>query len=267
MDVLRILAIDAVTVVIAFTTLWAICSAIRDVTMVDAWWALGMALLALATFVQMDVATDRRVLLLGLCALWAVRLGGYLFWRWRDHGPDRRYVRMMEKAQEKRGWGYARASFWLVFVTQAPLQFIVALPVMLGQIQAAPVALGTLAYIGAGLALFGIAFESIGDLQLTLFRKDPANTGKVLNTGLWRYTRHPNYFGDACVWWGLYLIGAETTLGIWAIPGPILLTWTLMKWSGAPTLEFRMRKTKPQYADYIATTSGFVPWPPKRAKG
>jgi steroid 5-alpha reductase family enzyme len=264
MEVLKILAIDAVTVVIAFTTLWAICASIRDVTMVDAWWALGMALLAVATFVQMDVATDRRVLLSVLCAVWAVRLGGYLFWRWRDHGPDRRYVRMMEKAEEKRGWSYARASFWLVFVTQAPLQFIVALPVMLGQIQADPVALGPLAYIGAALAVFGIVFESIGDWQLTVFRKNSANAGQVLQTGLWRYTRHPNYFGDACVWWGLFLIGAETPLGWLAIPGPILLTWTLMKWSGAPTLEFRMRKTKPGYAEYIARTSGFVPWPPKR---
>ena len=116
-----------------------------------------------------------------------------------------------------------------------------------------------------GVAIFGIVFESIGDWQLTVFRKNPANAGQVLSTGLWRYTRHPNYFGDACVWWGLFLIGAETSLGWLAIPGPILLTWTLMKWSGAPTLEFRMRKTKPGYAEYIARTSGFVPWPPKRA--
>lgn len=264
MDILQILSVNALTVVVAFTAMWAICASIRDVTMVDAWWALGMALLAFATFVQLGGGTDRRVLLLSLCAIWAFRLGGYLFWRWRDHGPDRRYVRMMEKVKEKRGWSYGKASFWLVFATQAPLQFIVALPVMLGMIQAEPTALGTLAYAGAAVAVFGIVFESIGDWQLTRFRKNPANQGKVLSTGLWRYTRHPNYFGDACVWWGLFLIGAETALGWWALPGPLLLTWTLMKWSGAPTLEFRMRKTKPDYADYIARTSGFVPWPPKR---
>lgn len=266
MEVFQILAINALTVVVAFTLLWAICASIRDVTMVDAWWSLGMALMALATFLQLGGGTDRRLLLLGLCSLWAIRLGGYLFWRWRDHGPDRRYVRMMEKAKESRGWSYGRASFWLVFVTQAPLQFIVALPAMLGQIPAEPVELGTLAYIGAALALFGILFESIADWQLTRFRKNPANQGKVLSTGLWHYTRHPNYFGDACLWWGLFLIGAETSLGWLALPGPLLLTWTLMKWSGAPTLEFRMRKTKPDYVDYIERTSGFFPWPPKRAR-
>ena len=266
MEAFQILAINALTVVVAFTLLWAICASIRDVTMVDAWWSLGMALMALATFLQLGGGTDRRVLLLGLCSLWAIRLGGYLFWRWRDHGPDRRYVRMMEKAKEARGWSYGRASFWLVFATQAPLQFIVALPAMLGQIPPEPVELGTLAYIGATLALFGILFESIADWQLTRFRKNPANQGKVLSTGLWHYTRHPNYFGDACLWWGLFLIGAETSLGWLALPGPLLLTWTLMKWSGAPTLEFRMRKTKPDYVAYIERTSGFFPWPPKRAR-
>jgi len=86
----------------------------------------------------------------------------------------------------------------------------------------------------------------------------------VLSTGLWRYTRHPNYFGDACTWWGLLLIAAETPYGLFAIPGPLLLTWTLMKWSGAPTLEYRMQKTRPDYVRYMETTSGFVPWPPKR---
>ncbi|WP_172840809.1 DUF1295 domain-containing protein [Allosphingosinicella indica] len=264
MDVAGLLAVNFAVVVAAFILLWIVCTAIRDVTMVDAWWAVGMALLALTTWLQLDAPGERATLILLLTAIWAFRLGGFLFWRWRDHGPDRRYVKLLAKAEANKGWGFAKASFLLVFATQAPLQFIVALPAQLGQIPAEPAALGTLAYVGAAVAVAGILFETIGDWQLTRFRKNPANEGKVLSTGLWRYTRHPNYFGDAMVWWGIFLIGAETALGWWALPGPVLLTWTLMKWSGAPTLEFRMRKTKPDYVRYIETTSGFVPWPPKR---
>lgn len=264
MQIVQVLAVNIAVVCAVFLALWGLCLKWKDVTIVDSYWAVGMAILALSTFLQFD-PSPRRWLLLSLCALWAVRLGGYLFWRWRDHGPDRRYVRMMEKAQEQRGWGFAKASLLLVFVTQAPLQFVVALPVQLGQISDEPAALGLLAWTGAGLALFGIAFESIADMQLTAFRKNPDNAGKVLSTGLWAYTRHPNYFGDACVWWGLYLIAAETAIGLFSIVGPLLLTWTLMKWSGAPTLEYRMRKTKPGYVEYIERTSGFFPWPPKKA--
>lgn len=264
MDLITILGVNAAASASAMGLLWLICLKLRDVTVVDSWWSLGMLLLATTTFLQLGDPTPRRWLLLALCALWAVRLGGYLFWRWRDHGPDRRYQSMLGKVEAQKGWGFAKASLLLVFLTQAPLQFIVALPVQLGQVQPEP-ALGVVAYAGAALAVFGVIFESIGDWQLTRFRKNPDSKGKVLNTGLWRYTRHPNYFGDACVWWGLYLIAAETPLGLWALPGPVLLTWTLMKWSGAPTLEHRLKKTRPEYADYIARTSGFVPWPPKKA--
>ena len=111
----------------------------------------------------------------------------------------------------------------------------------------------------------GIAFESVGDAQLAAFKRDPANRGKVLDTGLWRYTRHPNYFGDACVWWGLYLIAAETGPGLWSIAGPLFLTWTLTRWSGIGVTEKAIHKSRPGYADYVNRTSAFIPWPPKRA--
>jgi steroid 5-alpha reductase family enzyme len=237
----------------------------KDVTVVDSFWALGMVIMAASTFVQATGPLARRAMLLGLCALWGLRLGGYLIWRWRDHGPDRRYKSLLGKAQAHKGWSFAKASLLLVFATQAPLLFIVSLPVQLGQMARAPATLGPIAWIGAALTLFGVAFESLGDWQLTHFRRNPASAGEVLETGLWRYTRHPNYFGDACAWWGLYLIAAETGPGLWALPGPLLLTWTLMKWSGVPTVEGRLRRTRPGYADYVRRTSGFVPWPPKRA--
>jgi len=109
-------------------------------------------------------------------------------------------------------------------------------------------------------------FESIGDHQMTAFKSDPANHGKVMDRGLWRYTRHPNYFGDSCTWWGLYLIAAETSLGAWSIIGPVLLTWTLIKWSGAALLERRLRQSRPGYEEYLRRTSAFIPWPPIKSR-
>lgn len=259
---LLILAINAAILVVTFIAAWLICLKLRDVTPIDSLWAIGMVVMALASFLHTQGDPTRKVLLLGLCALWGVRLGGYLLWRWRDHGPDRRYQTMFAKAQETKGWGFAKASLLMVFATQAPLLFIVCLPVQLGQIDAGP-PVGVIGIAGTAIALIGIAFETIGDAQLTRFRRDSANAGQVMDRGLWRYTRHPNYFGDACTWWGLYLIAAETTTGLWALPGPVLLTWTLMKWSGVPTTEGRMKRKKPGYDDYVRRTSGFVPWWPK----
>ncbi len=264
MTLTALLATNALILAACFVLLWAICLKTRDVTPVDSFWAFGMVVMAVTTYFLTDGLPARKILLVALCAAWGLRLGGYMIWRWRDHGTDRRYAALLGKAHEKRGWGFAKASALLVFATQAPLLFIVCLPVQLGQIAETP-PLGMLAYAGAALCVFGILFESIGDLQLVRFKRDPANQGKVMRSGLWRYTRHPNYFGDACAWWGMYLVSAETAPGVWAFFGPALLTWTLIKWSGAPTVERTMRKTKPDYADYIARTSGFVPMPPRKA--
>jgi steroid 5-alpha reductase family enzyme len=120
-----------------------------------------------------------------------------------------------------------------------------------------------MAWVGAAIALIGILFESIGDWQLRRFREDPASKGKVLDTGLWRYTRHPNYFGDTCTWWGIWLVAAETGPGRWTIVGPILLTFLLMKWSGVPLLEKGLKKNRPGYEDYLRKTPAFFPWFPK----
>ena len=172
---------------------------------------------------------------------------------------------MMGKAQAERGWSFAKSSLLLVFALQAPLQFLVCLPVQLGQI-APTLALGPLAFAGVALAVVGIVFESVGDAQLVAFKAKAENKGKVLDTGLWRYTRHPNYFGDACVWWGLYLIAADTGwIGALSIVGPILITFLLTKWSGVPTVEGRMRRKRPDYEAYVQRTSSFIPMPPKKA--
>ena len=220
-------------------------------------------MVAITTFAQTGGVTPRRLVLTGICAAWALRLGGYMLWRWRHYGPDRRYVRMLDKAQAERGWGYAHAAFRLVFLLQMPLLWIVCLPVQLGQISPQPLQLGPVAIAGAFIAVFGLAFESVADWQLVWFKNNPENHGQVMDRGLWRYTRHPNYFGDACVWWGLWLVAAESGVGLFAIVGPLFLTFTLTRWSGMPTVEGRLRRHKPAYEDYARRTSAFIPWPPR----
>jgi len=246
-----------------FTILWLINLRTRDPSFIDSWWALGMVVTAWATFLFVGHTGAHATLLTVLCSLWGLRLGFYLLWRWRKQGSDRRYVTMMGLAQKERGWGYARASLLLVFALQLPLQFIVSLPVQLGQMGDVAT-LGPVAWAGAALTVFGILFESVGDFQLVAFKADPANAGQVLQTGLWRYTRHPNYFGDACVWWGLWLIAVDAGLGLWSMPGPILITTLLTRWSGVPTVEGRMRRKRPQYEAYVQRTSPFIPMLPKK---
>jgi len=263
MSVSTVLGVNALVLVATFLIGWLVALKLRDVTFVDSLWAIGMVVMAWSTFMQTRGDPGRQLMLVALCTIWGLRLGGFLLIRWRRHGADRRYEKIFANAQATRGWGFAKASLVLVFATQAPLLFIVCLPVQLGQIDGGP-AVGRLALVGALVALIGIVFETVGDAQLTRFRRNPANEGKVMERGLWRYTRHPNYFGDACTWWGLYLIAAESTTGLWALPGPVLLTWTLMKWSGVPTTEGRMKRKKPGYEAYVRRTSGFVPWLPKR---
>lgn len=265
MDVTQILLVNVAVVGACFLVLWLISIRLKDPSFVDSWWALGMVVITWTTFIFTGGRGPHASALTILCTIWGLRLGLHLLWRWRKDGPDRRYVVMMGKAETERGWSFAKASMLLVFALQAPLQFVVCLPTQLGQVTATST-LGPLAWIGVGVAVIGIAFESIGDFQLARFRADPANSGKVLATGLWRYTRHPNYFGDACLWWGLYLIAAETGwVGIASIPGPILITFLLTKWSGVPTIEGRMRRKRPDYEAYVQRTSGFIPLPPKRA--
>jgi steroid 5-alpha reductase family enzyme len=247
----------------AVLLLWLYAVHIRDVSFIDAFWAFGMVMLGVASFMQTDEGDPlRRRVLLVLCALWGLRLANHLFARWQAHGEDPRYKKILAHTMETKGWGWPKAALVMVFAMQGPLLFIVCLPVQLGQVSDAP--MGWLGGLGVIFALIGIAFETIGDKQLNAFRADPANRGKVLDTGLWRYTRHPNYFGDACTWWGLYLIAAEANPGMWALPGPLLLTWLLTKLSGVPMLERSLKKSRPGYADYVARTSGFFPLPPRK---
>jgi steroid 5-alpha reductase family enzyme len=231
-----------------------------DPSYVDGLWGLGFVLVALASVPQTGGDAPRRALLVGLTAAWGLRLGGYLLWRWRRNGPDPRYQRML-----RRNRGNQALFLWTrVFLTQSALLTVVALPVQLGQVYDRR--LTPLNLVGAAVALFGIVFETVADAQLTRFRGDPTNQGQVMDRGLWRYTRHPNYFGEACVWWGLGGLAVVNAPTVAALLGPLVITVLLLKWSGAGPLESQLKRTKPQYADYIRRTSGFVPLPPKTVK-
>ncbi len=262
MSILALLFVNALITALCFFVLWLIACRLKDASFIDSWWALGIVLTALVSFMNSQSGSAHAIALTVLCTLWGVRLGGYLLWRWLTQGKDRRYATLLGKAQSQKNWSFAKASFWMVFALQAPLQFIVSLPVQIGQM-APPSPLGVLAWLGVAIALTGVAFETIGDWQLTRFRAEPANAGKVMDRGLWRYTRHPNYFGDACLWWGLFFIAADTLTGIWSLPGPLLITILLVKYSGIPTVEGHLTKRRVGYSEYVRRTSSFIPWPPK----
>jgi len=265
MEIAELLLMNAAITAACFFVLWRIAVIIRDPSFVDSWWALGMVVIAFASLDITHGPKPHGLILTGLCAAWGVRLGTYLLWRWRKQGPDRRYKTMMGKAEAEKGWSFEVASLRLVFALQAPLLFIVCLPVQLGQ-RGVDGPLGPVGIAGMALTVMGIGFETIADSQLAAFKGDPDNAGKVLDTGLWRYTRHPNYFGDLCVWWGLYLIAAETGIaGILSIAGPILITFLLTRWSGIPTVEGRLRRRRPEYEAYVQRTSSLIPMPPKKA--
>ena len=260
------LLVNAGVLLAVVLVLWAISGRIDDVSFIDSFWGAGMALMAFTSWMQVDERGLLTHLLLAMTAAWGLRLGIYLLRRWRSEGEDKRYERMLRKDREK--GRFAFAALTKIWLGQAVLLFLVSSPAQVGILasdEATEAGLLTLA--GIALYLVGIFFEWVGDWQLSRFKADPANKGEVMDKGLWHYTRHPNYFGDACVWWGIWLVVASVSLevALWTVAGPIFLTFTLVKWSGAALLEKSMKHTRPGYEEYKQRTSAFVPLPPKKS--
>lgn len=250
----------------AFLLLWFLSLRLRDASIVDIFWGLGFVQIAIIACALGGGYAWRKLLITGLTVLWGLRLGGYLLWRNAGRGEDSRY-QAMRRQHGERFW---LASLYMVFGLQAALMWIVSLPVQVAQLGPTPDHLTALDGLGAVLWALGLTFESAGDLQLARFKSDPAHHGKVMDRGLWRYTRHPNYFGDACVWWGLFLIALPTPHGVWTIVGPALMTLFLMRVSGVALLERKLVRSRPEYRDYMQRTSAFFPRLPKsdeRAEG
>lgn len=245
----------------AFVVLWIASLVLRDASIVDIFWGPGFALIALVAAWVADGSLARRLLLLAMVTAWGLRLGLHLYRRNWGHGEDFRYQRM----RAHHGPRFPIVSLATVFGLQAGLQWIVSLPVQIAMLAPEP-GLGALDLLGVVVFAVGLAFETIGDRQLTRFRADPANRGRVLDTGLWAWTRHPNYFGDAVVWWGLFTVALATPYGWLGVVGPALMTFLLRRVSGVALLERSLVKTKPGYREYVERTPAFFPWPPRRPR-
>jgi len=245
---------------VAAVLTWLASVPLRNVSIVD---LTGIVLIALAAWAYALAAPQtgpREVLVLALVSLWMLRLSGYINWRNRGHGEDRRYQAIRARNQPH----FAFKSLYLVFGLQAVLAWIIAWPLMAAL--AGPEPLGWLDALGLALWMAGFAFEAMADQQLARFKADPANAGQVMDRGLWRYSRHPNYFGECCLWWGLWLI-ALAAGGAWTLISPLLMTLLLLKVSGVALLEQDIGERRPAYRDYIARTSAFLPWPPRPLAG
>jgi len=243
----------AVIVALALVT-WVFSIFKRDVSIVDSLWSI-LFLAATVVYVgQVELPAPRAQLLLLLVAAWALRLAIYLAARNWGEPEDRRYQKIRARNQPH----FAFKSLYIVFLLQGLLAWIVSLPLLAASTSSA--ALVWLDYVGVAIVIIGLFFEAIGDWQLSRFKSDPANKGKVMNQGLWRYTRHPNYFGECCLWWGFYLL-ALAAGGWWSAAGPLLMTVLLLRVSGVALLEGDIAERRPDYRRYIETTNAFIPGP------
>ncbi len=270
MSIPTVMGVALGAIAVSMLALWLISIPLQDVSFIDCFWPIGFLVVTAAVYLVFQPANPNALILLLLCAVWSLRLGIYLFSRWRREGMDGRYQALVNKAEGNVHLFTLRK----VFMLQGGMMFIVSLPLQLGQLPNDPpwlavqmLGVSPLVWLGIALALLGIIFETVGDAQLARFKADPANEGTVLDTGLWRYTRHPNYFGDCCVFWGFYLIACDNGIGALSLPGALVITWLLTRWSGAALLERRMQRSKPEYADYVRRTPAFIPGAPKSPQG
>jgi steroid 5-alpha reductase family enzyme len=243
---------------VAGTLLWLLSLRMRDTSIVDiAWGPFFLLQAAVYAALRPEGFDGRQLLVLGLVAVWAVRLATHIAARHAGKGEDERYARW----RRQHGDAWPVRSLFQVFWLQGLLAWMIAAPVLVAM--SATDGWGPLDVIGTAVWVVGFGFEAIGDYQLTAFIRDPGNKGRTMQSGLWRYTRHPNYFGDATAWWGLWIIAAGVG-GWWTLFAPIVMTVLLVRVSGAGLLEQTITDRRPDYAEYLRTTSAFIPLPPKR---
>jgi steroid 5-alpha reductase family enzyme len=254
--------LDIGLVVLALMTLmWLISLYLKNSSIVDIFWGTGFVIIAWTTFfLTPDGSIPRKILLSSLVTLWGLRLSIHIFIRNHAKPEDFRY-QVWRKAAGTAWWW---RSFFKVFLLQGVLMWIISTPLLAAQLSNQP--LFWLDYLAIPVWLIGFFFETAGDGQLARFKADPANKGKILDTGVWRYTRHPNYFGDSTQWWAYFLIAAAAG-GWWTVFSPIIMTILLMRVSGVTLLEKSLREAKPGYKEYIDSTSEFIPWFPRKYGG
>jgi steroid 5-alpha reductase family enzyme len=258
MSFFHIFFLGFVIVMVMMTLLWIVSIIVRNVSIVDLFWGLGFVLTAGFYFLKTEGYEPRKIILLALVTIWGLRLSFYLAWRNIGEGEDFRYAQFRKNYGNRYWW----VSFFQTFLLQGILMGLISAPLLGAQYYGNHTTLGILDYVGILLWLTGFIFETVGDLQLARFKADTSNKGKVMDKGLWRYTRHPNYFGDSAVWWGygFLCMAAGSYL---PVLGSILMTFVIIKISGVGLLEKSLKEKKPQYRDYAEKTSSFFPWFPK----
>ena len=250
------LLLGLAAIVILFTVLWVVSLRLENSSIADVAWGPGILVIGLTYYFTSDGVPLRAQLTLALLAIWALRLATHLGIRIRLQGEDFRYVKWRDQYENHWWW----VSYFKVFLLQAVIAWIVSLPIYFAIVSVGPPSLGMFDYLGVLLFVSGLIVESVADEQLRRFRANRANRGKVLDAGLWRYTRHPNYFGEALLWWGLGVIGFATG-GVPGLLGPALLTYLLIYVSGVAMLEQTLIE-KPGYIHYVGRTPAFLPLPP-----
>ncbi len=259
MSLLEVYAVGLLAVLIGMTALWLVSLIVRDSSIVDIFWGPGFVMLAWIYFALTDGFVGRKVLIAGLTTIWGLRLGVHILLRNWGKGEDFRYAAWRQE-YGRRWWWY---SYLQTFLLQGGLMVSISAPLLFAQFYPMPARLTAFDFVGVAIWLIGFIFETVGDWQLARFKRNPANRGRVLDTGLWRFTRHPNYFGDAAQWWGYFLIALATPLGFLSAFSPILMTFLLLRVSGVAMLEKTLAVTRPEYRDYIQRTSAFFPLPPR----
>ncbi|HWQ83088.1 MAG TPA: DUF1295 domain-containing protein [Anaerolineales bacterium] len=252
-------ALGLAAILALMIVLWFVSLLLKNSSIVDIFWGPGFVLAAWTYFLLTPEGfLLRKLLITALVTIWGLRLAIHIFLRNKGKPEDFRY----QKWREENGSSWWWRSFFKVFLLQGILLWLISIPLLAAQIPALPARLTFFDYFGAVLWLIGFFFEAAGDAQLARFKTDPANKGKIMTSGVWRFTRHPNYFGDAAQWWGYFLI-ALAAGGWWTIFSPILMTTLLLRVSGVALLEKTM-SAKPGYEDYMRKTNAFVPWLPKK---
>jgi len=242
------------------TILWVVSVIIKNVSIVDLFWGFGFVLTNFFFFMNTDGPSPRKIIITVLVTIWGLRLSAYLAWRNIGNGEDFRYMQFRKKYGENRYWWI---SFFQTFLLQGVLMWLISAPLLGAQFYGQSDPLGITDFAGVAFWLIGFSFETGGDFQLARFKADPANKGKVMDKGFWRYTRHPNYFGDSSVWWGYGLICIATG-SIIPVLGSVLMTALIIRVSGVTLLEKSLKEQKPLYREYIEKTSAFLPWFPKK---
>lgn len=247
-------------ILVLMTLLWLVSLGLKNSSIADVFWGTGFVVTTWTAFALTPTGFPMRKLLISLLVtVWGLRLSLHIAVRNRGKPEDFRYRAWRMEADKAWWW----RSYLKVFLLQGVLMWIIGVPLLAAQISATPNRPTPIDFVAILIWLVGFFFEALGDYQLTRFKANPVNKGRLMNQGVWRYTRHPNYFGDATQWWGFYLL-ALAAGGWWTIFAPIIMTGLLMRVSGVTMLEKTLRETKPGYREYVETTSEFIPWFPRR---